>query len=64
MYDVTYVVKNRYDSWLCERRNMCFTGAIFESLEEIAKWEEKTLSNGKGYITKIVDLTTNTKIER
>lgn len=50
-YEISYVLNDCYDSLLCQRRPMAFSGHIVKGMEGVKKFT-KNLA-GKGYITKI-----------
>ena len=62
MYCVSFVIKDWYDNMLLCRHDATFTGACFDTIDEIKEWAGKTLT-GRGYITEIVDLRTGEKVE-
>ena len=56
---VSYIVRNWYDTMLCERHDASFTGAMFKDLDEIKEWQEK---NPEVEIFKIEDLRTGKEV--
>lgn len=58
MLCVAFIVYDWYDNMLLCRHEASFDGAIFNTLEEIREWESLELSNGRGKVTRVVDLRT------
>ena len=50
-YEISYVLNDRYDSLLCQRCPMAFSGHIVKGMEEVKRFAKDL--EGKGYITKI-----------
>lgn len=63
MYIVDFYVHRFYDTMLGEYREGCFSGAVFESLEEIADWQAKNLTD-EDHISTIFEVATNKVIYR
>lgn len=61
MYDVTFYVKEYHDHMLLCVHEQTFSGACFDTLDEIKKWAQKSL-HAPDRITKIVDLRTGERI--
>ena len=53
-YEISYVLNDCYDSLLCQRRPMAFSGHIVENIKDVKKFAEEL--DGKGYITKILEI--------
>ena len=53
-YEISYVLNDRYDSLLCQRRPMAFSGHIVKGMEEVKQFAEDL--KDKGYITKIISI--------
>lgn len=58
MYNVTFIVRDYYDSLTCEKHDTTFSGLIFDSIEEIKIWKETP----KIEIVKVEDLHTGEEI--
>lgn len=53
-YEISYVLNDCYDSLLCKRRPMAFSGHIIKGMEKVKRFTKDL--EGKGYITKIISI--------
>lgn len=53
-YEISYVLNDCYDSLLCQRRPMAFSGHIVENMKDVKKFAEEL--DSKGYITKVLKI--------
>lgn len=63
MFRVTFTVYDWYDEKLSCKHEASFDNAFFLTLKEIEEWEEATLTNGRGRITRVINVRTGNEAE-